>query len=242
MGLRQRILGGAISGRTHLDFYGDLSAEFHRLIASAVWDVCLLQECPPRWRRSLERACGAVSHESKTSRNWLGSITGGIAAHRPDLMGSWEGGSNLILARGSSGGILETASVLLTRRPERRTLALARLGCGARVGCLHLSTDHGQAASEALLAATAASSWAGEDRLILGGDFNLRPGQGDTYATLEQMGLEGALQDSIDQLLSSSAGDPPPTRWDEAEREVVRDGLALRLSDHSPVSRSVRID
>lgn len=240
-------LGRRISGRPersggHLQITSDLSAEFHAHLAKAEWDVCLLQECPPRWRRSLEEACGADSFESKTSRNWLGPLTGAIASHRPDLMASWEGGSNLILVRGRAGGILDSTTVTLARRPERRTLALVRLGCGAVAGCLHLSTEPGRAASEALIAAVAVTGWANEDQVVLGGDFNLRPGDGGTYETLEQMGLYGALAGSIDQLLTSSALDPPAIRWEESWREVVRDGLALRLSDHAPVSRSVLID
>lgn len=240
-GFSARALGKTERGRTHLQVSSDLATEFHALIANSPWDVCLLQECPPRWRASLERVCGAESYQSKTSRNWFGPLSGRLAKRRPDLIASWEGGSNLILARGAAGRIVARESVVLTQLPERRTLALARLECGLAVGCLHLSTDRTKAASEALLAATAAIGWAGVAPLMLGGDLNLRPGEDDTYETLAELGLEGALEGSIDQLLVSGARAETPRRWEESEREVVVDDLALRLSDHAPVNRLLHL-
>jgi endonuclease/exonuclease/phosphatase family metal-dependent hydrolase len=240
-GFSARALGKTERGKTHLQVSGDLADRFHSLIADSPWDVCLLQECPPRWRASLEKACGAESHQSKTSRNWFGPVSGALARHRPDLIASWEGGSNLILARGAAGRIVAGGSAALTQLPERRTLALARLECGLAVGCLHLSTNRPKAASEALLAATAAIGWAGGAPLILGGDFNLRPGGDDTYETLAELGLEGTLEGSIDQLLVSGARAETPRQWEESEREVVVDDLALRPSDHAPVNRVLHL-
>ncbi len=240
-GFSARALGKTERGKTHLQVSGDLADRFHSLIADSPWDVCLLQECPPRWRVSLEKACGAESHQSKTSRNWFGPVSSRLAKRRPDLIASWEGGSNMILARGAAGRIVAGGSVALTQLPERRTLALARLECGLAVGCLHLSTSRTKAASEALLAATAAIGWAGGALLILGGDFNLRPSGDDTYETLAELGLEGTLEGSIDQLLVSGARAEAPRQWEESEREVVVDDLALRLSDHAPVNRVLHL-
>ena len=241
-GLSARLRAKTERGNTHLQVSGDLSSEFHSLIADTPWEICLLQECPPRWRRSLERACGAESYEARTSRNWFGPLSGALAARRPDLIASWEGGSNLILIRGAAGGIVAGESVMLTRVPERRRLALARTGCGLVVGCLHLSTDRQRAARESLLAATAADGWCGGEPVLLGGDFNLRPEESDTYETLALLGFEGAVAGSIDQLLVSGLGSEPAVRWREVEREVIVDDLALRLSDHSPVSRVIHLD
>ena len=240
--LRARLTGATERGETHLQISRDLSAEFHDFLADARWDICMLQECPPRWRRSLERACGASSVISRTARNWLAPLSGAAASRRPDLIASWEGGSNLILARGNAGGIIGETSITLTRWPEKRTLALARLDPGIAIGSLHLSTDRSRAAAESLLAANAAIGWAGERPLVLGGDFNLRPGVDRTYETLAGMGLEGAIPDSIDQLLVSDLEAGPARRWEDAQREVVIDDLALRLSDHAPVSRTLHLD
>ena len=240
-GMRARAFGRTERGQTHLQVSTDLADEFHSLIAESSWDVCLLQECPPRWRGSLESACAARSYRSRTSRNWFGPVSGALARKRPDLIASWEGGSNLILARGSAGGIVVGESMTLAWLPERRTMALARLDCGLVVGCMHLSTDRAKASSEALLAATAAIGWAGGAPLVFGGDFNLRPGTDSSYETLEEMGLEGALSGSIDQLLVSGVQAEKPRQWRESEREVVIDDLALRLSDHAPVSRVLHL-
>lgn len=240
-GLKARLTGATERGDTHLQVSGDLSREFHEFLADSRWDVCMLQECPPRWRRSLERACGAESVISRTARNWFAPLSGAAASRRPDLIASWEGGSNLILARGTAGGIVDRASVTLTRRPEKRTLALAKLGAGVAVGALHLSTRQSRAASESLLAAAEAIGWAGELPLVLGGDFNLRPNVDRTYETLADMGLEGAIAGSIDQLLVSKVDAESARRWEDAEREVAVDDLALRLSDHAPVSRRLSI-
>ena len=241
-GSMARLSGATERGSTHLQVSSDLAGEFHDFLANASWDICLLQECPPRWRRSLEQACGASSASSKTSRNWFGPLSSAAARRRPDLIASWEGGSNLILVRGRAGNIAGDLSVTLTRWPERRTLVLARLDCGLAVGCLHLSTEHSRASSESLLAATAATGWAGEDPLVLGGDFNLRPGTGQTYEALAEMGLEGAIPASIDQLLVAGLESTPARRWEDVEREVTTGDLALRLSDHAPVSRQIRLD
>lgn len=237
-----RLRGEIERGPTHLQVSSDLAREFHDFLAEASWEICLLQECPPRWRRSLEHACGASSVSSKTSRNWFGPLSSAAARRRPDLIASWEGGSNLILVRGRAGSIAEDLSVTLTHWPERRTLVLARLDSGLSVGCLHLSTDHSRAATESLLAATAATGWTGEYPLVLGGDFNLRPEAGQTFETLAEMGLDGAIPRSIDQLLVAGIESTPARRWEDAEREVARGDLALRLSDHAPVSRQIRLD
>lgn len=241
-GLSARLRAETERGNTHLQVSGDLSSEFHSLIADTPWEICLLQECPPRWRRSLERSCGAESFEARTSRNWFGPLSGALAKRRPDLIASWEGGSNLILTRGAAGGIVASESVMLTRVPERRRLALARTDCGLVVGCLHLSTDRQRALRESLLAATATDGWARGAPALLGGDFNLRTGESSAYETLALLGFEGAISGSIDQLLVSGAGSEPAMRWREVEREVIVDDLALRLSDHAPVSRVIHLD
>lgn len=217
----------------------DLWREFTAMLCAADWDVALLQECPPRWESGFSRECGAESHMVKTSRNWLENLSWRIARGWPDLIGSSEGGSNLILARPSTGGIAERRELVLQpRRPERRTMAFARLGNGLCVTSLHASTSPPRAEPELLLAAEKAIEWAGEDPLVLGGDFNVRPGKSGAYEEIERrFGLAGTTApDAIDHLLVRGVCvTDGPRAWPPEARELDEDGLALRLSDHAPV-------
>ncbi len=124
------------------------------------------------------------------------------------------------------------------RHPERRTMAFARLGSGLCVTSLHASTHPPRAEPELLLAAERATEWAGDAPLVLGGDFNVRPGKSDVYDEIERrFGLRGiTAPDSIDHLLVRGVETTaPPRAWAPEERELEEDGLALRLSDHAPV-------
>ena len=79
----------------------DLAAQFEAVLADAEWDVALLQECPPRWAERLAVACRADPHLVPTSRNLPGAarVQALLADRNPDLIASWEGGSNLTLVR-----------------------------------------------------------------------------------------------------------------------------------------------
>jgi endonuclease/exonuclease/phosphatase family metal-dependent hydrolase len=217
----------------------DLWREFTDMLCAADWDVALLQECPPRWEPGFARECGAESHMVKTSRNWLERLSWAIARGWPDLIGSSEGGSNMILARPPTGGILERREqVLQERRPERRMMAFARLGNGLCVTSLHASTHPPRAEPELLLAAEKACEWAGDDPLVLGGDFNVRQAKSGVYDEIERrFGLRGVTApDAIDHLLVRGVETSGPARaWPDSDRELEEDGLALRLSDHAPV-------
>jgi endonuclease/exonuclease/phosphatase family metal-dependent hydrolase len=234
-----------IRNDTHVQVNRDLWRQFTDMVCGARWDVALLQECPPRWQPGFERECGAASFRSLTSRNWLERISWALARRWPDLIGSGEGGSNLILARGGAAGIVETHDwVMEPRAPERRTMAFARLGCGLCVTSLHASTSPPRAERELLAAAERAVEWAGEDPLILGGDFNVRPQRSAIYDELERrFGLAApTAPDSIDHLLVRGAEIASPARaWAPEDRELSEDGLALRLSDHAPVEITIRI-
>ena len=211
------------------------------MLAEASWDVALLQECPPRWVHGLARDCRAQSYRSLTSRNWLLPLTSIIARHYPDLIGSAEGGSNTILARGVAGGISEHRTFTLRWvRPERRTMAFARLGCGLCVTSLHASTSPRLAEPELIRAADRAVEWSGGSPLVLGGDFNVRPAESDVFALLaERHGLLGSTApDAIDHLLTVGVELlEGPRSWPPGQRELEQDGLALTLSDHAPSKR-----
>lgn len=254
------MLGRPVAGREHVLVNRDLFREFAALLAAARWDAALLQEVPPRWAERLAAATGAEARRSLTSRNWLRPLTFPAARLRPHLAGSWEGGSNLILvrrSRGRGGGrsrggrrtseeadrpgtaIVEHRRATLTWRPERRVVSMIRLEGGICLANLHASTGRG-AAADVLRAAELAAGWAGEGPLVLGGDFNARPGRGDLFARLErEHGLTGiTADDAIDHLLVRGATvAEPAAAWPPGRRDVPdRDSdLLVRLSDHAPV-------
>lgn len=252
-------------GRDHVLLNRDLFREFAARLAAAEWDVALLQEVPPRWAGRLGAATGAEVRVALTSRNWMRPFTFPAARLRPHLVGSWEGGSNLILvrrtrARGSgrsraSGrrtseagdrpgtAIAEYRRATLTWRPERRVVSMVRLDGGLCLANLHASTGR-RAERDVIRAAGAVVEWAGESPLLLGGDFNVRPARTRLFVTLaEEFGLTGATDDDgIDHLLARHATViEPAATWPPGRRDVPdpESGLLIRLSDHSPVEATV---
>lgn len=238
------MLGRPVRGERHVLVNRNLFFEFGAFLAAAEWDVALLQEVPPRWAKPLAAATGAERARTLTARNWMRPLTFPAARLRPHLTGSWEGGSNLILVRRPKRGVVEHRSEVLTWLPERRVVSVIRLEGGTCVANLHAST--GEAAAEDVLrAAGVAVAFAGEAPLVLGGDFNARPGRGDLFDRLErEFGLTGPTgPGAIDHLLVRRvpAADPP-VAWPPERRDVPdRDfNLMIRLSDHPPVTRNLR--
>jgi hypothetical protein len=129
----------------------------------------------------------------------------------------------------------------LRLQPERRTMAFTRLASGLCVANLHASKADPVELPEAdlRLAAARAVEWSGSDPLILGGDFNLRQrSSAELFDELERrFGLrDPTVPTGIDHLLARRIEIArPSTPWKPARRELELDGLALRLSDHSPV-------
>jgi endonuclease/exonuclease/phosphatase family metal-dependent hydrolase len=240
---RSRLLRIEERNATHVQVNRDLSAEFATLLASARWDVALLQECPPRFAEPLARACGAESHRALTSRNELGPLRGLLARQNPDLMASGEGGSNLTLLRvpGRLGGIAERRELTIhAGAPERRSMALTRTASGIWVANLHATNDRPTMAVEDVLAAArAATEFAGGAPLIFGGDLNLRPAEDpEVFERLrEDFGLRAPTAPrAIDHLLVRGLKVlDPPAAWPPERRELPLGGRALRLSDHAPV-------
>ena len=236
---RSRLRRAPERNDTHMQLNRDLLGEFAGVLSRARWDVALLQECPPRWARGLAAACDAQMHVVLTSRNWVRPIQSAVARRNPDLIASWEGGSNAILLRGELRGTLAARRrLMLRRRPERRTMGFVRTDTGLCVANLHASTRRLLAIEEVRDAAEMAVRWADDLPLVFGGDFNLRPDQNPLFDELaERFGLRGATApDAIDHVLARGL-EPlqPPARWAPEAREVAIDGLALRLSDHAPV-------
>lgn len=240
---RSRLLRIEERNETHVQVNRDLLAEFAAMLAGADWDVALLQESPPRFAAPLARACGAEPHRVLTSRNSLGTLRAFIARLNPDLIASGEGGSNLTLVRRTDrlGAIVERRELTIHEGwPERRAMAFSRTGNGLCVANLHATNDRPVLATEdVLLAARTAVEWAGEAPLLFGGDLNLRPGENpEVFEQLrERFDLTGVTAaDKIDHLLSKGlATVESPTPWPAEQREVRRDGLAIRLSDHTPI-------
>ena len=239
--LRSRLTRRPERSETHLQLNRELLDEFASLLAGAEWDLALLQECPPRWATPLAAACRASGHRTLTARNWLLPLTSAVARRNPDLIASWEGGSNLTLVRGEP--IVERRSLRLRLLPERRTMAYIRLGGGVCVANLHASGRPPLAEAEVRAAAERAVDWSGDSPLVLGGDFNLRPAATALFDELaDRYGLLGATApEAIDHILArrleiaaAPAACPPEAR------EVEVDGLAVRLSDHAPVAARFR--
>lgn len=243
---RSRLLGIEERNATHVQVNRDLAAEFAAMLAGAEWDVALLQESPPRFAALLASACDAEAHRVLTSRNSFGSLRAAAARLNPDLIASGEGGSNLTLVRVASplGGIAERRELAIHEgKPERRAMAFTRTGGGLCVANLHATNDQPRlAAEDVLLAARTATEWAGEAPLLFGGDLNLRPAEDP--AVFEQLrsrfGLTGQTGPrAIDHLLTRGlTAVEPVAPWPPERREVDRDGLALRLSDHTPIEAS----
>ncbi|HEU4706636.1 MAG TPA: endonuclease/exonuclease/phosphatase family protein [Solirubrobacterales bacterium] len=240
---RSRLLRFDERNETHVQVNRDLTAEFARLLASAEWDVALLQECPPRFAEPLARACGAEWQRALTSRNAFGVLRALLARQNPDLMASGEGGSNLTLVRvpGKLGGIAERRETAIHEgAPERRSMAFARTASGVCLANLHATNDRPRLAEEDVVrAARAASEWAGASPLVFGGDLNLRPGEqpGIFQRLRDEFGLAPATApDAIDHLMCRGLElVEPPRRWPPEQRELSFEGRALRLSDHPPV-------
>jgi endonuclease/exonuclease/phosphatase family metal-dependent hydrolase len=242
--LRSRLLRIDEANDTHVQVNRDLTAEFATLLSSAAWDVAMLQECPPRFAGPLARACGAEYHRVFTSRNELGFWRAFLARQNPDLMASGEGGSNTTLVRvpGKVGGVAERRELEIhAGEPERRSMAFTRTASGLCVANLHATNDQPKlAVADVLLAAEAASGWAGDAPLVFGGDLNLRPAEDPEV--FERLASEFGLASpttgpkKIDHVLVRGLEVvAAPAQWPPERRELRLDGKALRLSDHAPV-------
>jgi endonuclease/exonuclease/phosphatase family metal-dependent hydrolase len=243
--LRSRLLRVTERNATHAQVNRKLLDEFVRVVDGLEWDVALLQEAPPRWFAALRERTGSTGARVLTSRNVCRPVQGLLADLNPDLIGSWEGGSNQILVRRPA-RVVEQRALTLARRPERRRMLWTRLEA-PELGrlcavTLHATAWHAdQASAEVVSAAEAAVQWSGEDPLVFGGDLNVRPAtEPEPFAALrDRFGLrEPTAPDSVDHVLVRGFDiATPPRRLAAERRELIEpDGLRLRLSDHRPVA------
>jgi endonuclease/exonuclease/phosphatase family metal-dependent hydrolase len=195
-----------------------LLGEFARTLAAFEWDVALLQEVPPWWPPALAQVCRARQVSARTSRNALLPLRRAIAVRAPDLLKANGGGANAILARGPLG---EHRVAELTRRPERRVAHGVSLPGGGWVVNLHATlSPKTQTDADVARARAAALEWAGDQPVILGGDFNLR------RPAVE--GFEPAGGHWVDHVFVRGL--------DAGQQEVLDAGP---LSDHRPLRVSV---
>jgi endonuclease/exonuclease/phosphatase family metal-dependent hydrolase len=207
--------------------------EFVELLAREQWDVALLQEAPPRWAGQLG-ASGAIA---LTSRNFGSALRARVAEWKPDLIKSNEGGSNQTLVR-APWRIAETRRLTLAHMPERRRVLWTRLeheaGDQLAVANLHASANLPRKAARELLRA---AEWCEGERLVFGGDFNVRPREDPgTYEQLaNRFGLAApTAPGAIDHLLVRGLDVVEPPRQLPVERREIPAGI--RLSDHAPVT------
>jgi endonuclease/exonuclease/phosphatase family metal-dependent hydrolase len=241
---RSKLLRVTERDDTHAGVNRPLRPEFTRVLDSIEWDVALLQEAPPRWLPALAHDLGADSAMTLTSRNVAGALQGLVADLNPDLIGSWEGGSNQLLVR-PPWRIEGVREHTLAVRPERRRMLWARLsgpeGAQLAVGNLHGSVDTVPEGGEQVVgAAERAVDWAADLPLLFGGDLNLRPNrQPEAFAALERRFelRPPTAPDAIDHLLARGLDvvEAPRRAPAEARELDAGDGRAVRLSDHAYV-------
>ena len=247
---RSRLLKATERNETHVQVNRPLFAEFAELIAGTEWDICLLQEVSPSWAERLAERCAAEAHLARTSRNQLAPVRTRLARWNPDLLGSWEGGSNLTLVR-RPWRIAARDSELLNPLPrrglrERRRIALTLVsGAGVEVCVANLHATAGEvppAEEDVRRGALLAVAFAQDRPVLLGGDLNLRPRTSPIFDELERRyGLAApTAPDAIDHLLVRGLETlERPRRWAPERREFPageRDpNLLLRISDHAPV-------
>jgi endonuclease/exonuclease/phosphatase family metal-dependent hydrolase len=208
-------------GRSVPDTPRSLLPQFSARIAGWEWDLALLQEVPPWWPAELARAAGASARMALTSRNFLLPVRRLIAEPRPDLAGSWGGGSNAILVRGQA--IVEHRIQRLRLFPERRVAHGVRLADGTWVTNLHAQARvEVHARSDLDLAAATTLTWAAGAPSVLGGDCNLR---GTPPAT----GFEHLAGHWVDHVFGRGV------RATERGRTLERGPL----SDHAPLTVAV---
>ena len=215
---------------------GSCFAEFATVLCAAPWDVALLAGMPAALVRGAGRRLQgrgpALAHLTQLA--WL-------RARRPRLAGIPICSAPGRVARTSrwseariEGGLVDHRELVLRRRPERRTMAFARLGSGLCVANMHASTSPAMAAADVRRAVEAAVAWAGESPLILGGDFNLRPqpDRGCSRSSGRRFGLSAPTgPDSIDHILGRGLETvEPPARL--AARGA---GAALRGPPTAPL-------
>lgn len=200
----------------------DLLDEFAVALGGWEWDVALLQETPPWWPALLGERLGVQYRVVLTSRNALLPLRRAVAERWPDVVKSNSGGANAILVRGDAVADQRTRRLCLW--PERRWVQAVRLRrAGVWVANLHATVHNAPAAvRDGRLAAASALRWAGEEPVILGGDFNVRSPMLDRFSHAGGHDVDHVFVRGLEAVSPGAI--------------VLDHG---RLSDHAPVAVSV---
>lgn len=200
----------------------DLLDAFAARLAGWRWDVALLQEVPPWWSAPLAAACAAEARAALTSRNALLPLRRAVARRRPELLKANGGGCNAILVRGL--GIAAHARRRLRVWPERRVVHAVRDDAGRWFANVHTSTHPPRARRDLAAAHGAASAWAGEEPLVLGGDLNLRDPR--------VPGLLHVGGSHVDHVLARGLAPAPGATAEVLDRGALSDHAPLRVTLH----------
>lgn len=226
-----------------------LLAEFTAKLAAWSWEIALLQEVPPWWPAHLASELGVEQRSALTSRNSLLPLRKALAERSPELLKSNGGGCNALLSRTP---IAEHSTLRLRCLPERRVAQLARLQDGTCVVNVHASTRPARAGQELERLWHHVLDWsAASDRLILGGDLNMRRppsppasppprrvGAGDAGARAASIAhVAGSEVDHLFAMGLLPAEDPQ-----RIDRHASVDGRSVELSDHAPLLVRLRAE
>ena len=211
--------------------------EMVRLVSADEPDVVCLQEVPVRALRHLAA--------------WSGMNAIGVVAARPRLRSAelghrithlnhgvfrsaFTGQANAMLLAHHL-GVDDTRAWTISRRGEgeRRVCQIVHAAEVGTIVNLHVTTKF----AERQFLRTAAyieEVAAADEPVILCGDTNVLPGEGESYDALRGWGFSEPAP-SIDQILVRGLASTPPFVWSEDRRRV--DGRLL--SDHAPVELTV---
>lgn len=207
--------------------------EMVELVTADEPEIVCLQEVPVWALRQLEawsgmRALGAIAAAPRVSAElgrWITELHHGL------LRSALTGQANaMLVAQGLD--VVEERTLVISESGERRVCQLAIVGGLGAVGNFHASGGPG--ADEQFRRAVDFVAGA-DEHAILAGDANVRPGEGQTYNDLANLGFSEPLADSIDQVVVRGLASSPPSAW-PAERRSLRGRL---LSDHAPVELTV---
>jgi endonuclease/exonuclease/phosphatase family metal-dependent hydrolase len=209
--------------------------EMVELIAADRPDVVCLQEVPVWALKHLEhwsgmQASGAVAAEPRLGSaelgRWITELNHGL------FRSAFTGQANAILVSRRF-AVSEEHRLMVSAFGERRVAQGLRLDGSIFVGNVHVTG--GPHADEQFRLAADFVEGQRNDEAILAGDFNLRPGEGDTYELLRTRRFSEPLAGSIDQILVRARSSTPPVAWPESRRRIA----GVLCSDHAPVELTV---
>jgi len=207
--------------------------EMVQLVTEDRPDIVCLQEVPVWALKQLAgwsemQAIGVVAARPRLGSAELGRRL--TELHHGLFRSAFTGQANaMLLAQNLRVGYERT--LVVSRTGERRVCQSVRIDDFGVVGNFHVT---GGAPADEQFRLVAEFVEAQDDRVILAGDANVRPGQGRTYSWLRGLGFAEPAN-GIDQILVRGLPSTAPAPWPEDRRRI--DGLLV--SDHAPVELTV---